>query len=205
MSLVEQNLSVHLHNTQNRVLKSIKYNLGSNPGFPFQILSRSFGNFLQSCETKSRTESLNSRVNRTLLATIILVGEYYSCYISSNDDSPDFLNPSCNNQGLEWMKANIGCSAIASGKPAVSLRILQLNEVFRFLKLSAAGRLFSFCFNSAYCTYFNGVVGYLICFMMQTLSSEICLSLNSYYLISEVSLISHAQGRIQKLKKVMGA
>ena len=38
--------------------------------------------------------------------------------------------------------------------------------------------------------------------MMQTLSSEICLSLNSYSLISEVSLISHAQGRIHKLKKV---
>ena len=39
--------------------------IASNPGFPFRILSRSFEEkqiFLQSCKTKSGTESLGSRL-----------------------------------------------------------------------------------------------------------------------------------------------
>ena len=42
--------------------------LASNPGFPFRILSRSFGEksgVLQSCETKSGMESLGSRLQLT--------------------------------------------------------------------------------------------------------------------------------------------
>ena len=45
--------------------QQITHALASNPGFPFRILSRSFGeksDFLQSCETKSGTESLGSRL-----------------------------------------------------------------------------------------------------------------------------------------------
>ena len=42
------------------------------PRFPFWILSRSFGEkpiFLQSCETKSGTESLGPRLDKTYIAT----------------------------------------------------------------------------------------------------------------------------------------
>ena len=41
--------------------------LASNPGFPFRILSRSFG----SCETKSGTESLGSRLARYCVITLM--------------------------------------------------------------------------------------------------------------------------------------
>ena len=40
-----------------------EYLVASFPGSPFQILSHSFGDFLQSCETKSGTESLGTRLD----------------------------------------------------------------------------------------------------------------------------------------------
>ena len=56
--------------------------VASNPGFPFRILSRSFGIFLQSCETESGTESLGSRLTIPLLSLClqVLLGHCRVCW-----------------------------------------------------------------------------------------------------------------------------
>ena len=50
------------HITINYITTSVGRTLASNPGFPFRILNI----FLQSCETKSGTESLGSRLSEPL-------------------------------------------------------------------------------------------------------------------------------------------
>ena len=57
-----------LHNAVTSVI--MKATLASNPGFPFRILSHNFGEksdsiFHQSCETKSETENLGSRLSNS--------------------------------------------------------------------------------------------------------------------------------------------